>query len=614
MKFIAAFLLALPLFASAQKTSLLTINHKKIFTVSQSGASNFTLKLEKGKSYQITVEQKGIDVELRLKDPAGTEIAYQDSPNGKYGPEIIDLSVKNQTNFVLSVQPLKDEHNSLKGKCSVSVTETAVQDQNTIISQLMDPLEMKEDLQVFRNIREKANSGFYRYRTPAQIDSIFNWAFSQIRNPLSINEFHKIVMTLTDFEGSNHNNTRLPHSPSMYISKETGYFPFHFRKIGDKMIVNYEGGEIPLGSEILSINGMSATELRQRFSKYYTTDGYNETANDKACIENSYGWIFPFEMGNFDTFDITYKTPYSDDVQKISLPSVDKQKNSARYINRYSAKQDSLLDFDFQEKYSFRRISPQTALLNFRIFTMASNAEDPEFKVFSNYLDSLFLSFKLNNTQNLIIDIRNNPGGNDPTYEKVFSYLTDHPFRENTEAYILFNKLPYPHHYKWNSCDKGNVKRELAELNDYLQTTFSVRKDGDTKYYQDQKFNPVYYPDSNRFRGNIYLLINEDVGSAASHFASLIRGHSNATIVGVETSGGYYGHNGHFPVEYVLPNSKITTRFSIVHVTQDAPNKSSQPAGRGIIPDHEVHQTLEDFIRHEDTQMNYVLKLIENSK
>lgn len=613
MKFIAAFLLALPLFAGAQKTSVLTINRKKTISVSQGEASNFTLKLEKGKSYLITVEQKGIDVEMRLKDLAGTEVAYQDSPNGKYGPEIIDLSVQNQTDFVLSVQPLKDENNSLKGKCSISITETAVQDQNTVISQLMDPAEMKEDLQVFRNIREKANSGFYRYRTPAQIDSIFNWAFAKIQKPLSINEFHKIVMTMTDFEGSNHNNTRLPNHPSMYISKEKGYFPFHFRKIGDKMIVNYENGEIPLGSQILSINGMSDKELRQRFSKYYTTDGYNETANDKACIENSYGWIFPFELGNFDTFNITYKTPYSDDVQKISLPSVDRQKNSSRYINRYSAKQDSLLDFDFQEKYSFRRISPQTALLNFRIFTMASNAEDPDFKVFSNYLDSLFLSFKLNNTQNLIIDIRNNPGGNDPTYEKVFSYLTDHPFRENTEAYILFNKLPYPNYYKWNSSDKDNKKRELAELNDYLQTTFSVRKDSDTKYYQDQKFNPVYYPDSNRFRGNIYLLINEDVGSAASHFASLIRGHSNATIVGVETSGGYYGHNGHFPVEYVLPNSKITTRFSIVHVTQDAPNKTTQPVGRGIIPDHEVHQTLEDFMRHEDTQMNYVLKLIENS-
>ena len=104
------------------------------------------------------------------------------------------------------------------------------------------------------------------------------------------------------------------------------------------------------------------------------------------------------------------------------------------------------------------------------------------------------------------------------------------------------------------------------------------------------------------------------MGSAASHFASLVRGHSNATIIGAETSGGYYGHNGHFPVEYTLPNSKITTRFSIVHVTQDAPNKTSQPVGRGIIPDHVVYPSFEDFMHHEDTQMKYVLNLISQGK
>lgn len=613
MKLIATLLLALPAFTFAQKP--LTLNQKKSFSVSQREVKNFVLKLDKGKNYQIAVEQKGIDVELHLKNKAGTEIAYQDSPNGKYGPEIIGISIQNNTDFVLTVQALKDENNAAEGKCTLVITEAVKEDQ--LIQTTLTPKQAKEDLAIFRAIREKANSGFYRYHSKAEVDSLYAFYTSkidQMSEPMPVMEFHKIILILTDFEGSNHNNTRLPHHASRYISKDKGYFPFHFRNIDNKLIVNFEGGEIPLGSEVISMNGVSAKELNNRFSKYYTTDGYNQTANDKACIENSYGWIYPFEMGTFETFDITYKTPYSNELQHITLPSVDRQTNSSRYVNRYSAKPDSLIHFDFQPKYSFKRISPQTVLLNFRIFTMANNADDPDFKTFSNYLDSLFLSFKLSNVQNLIIDIRNNPGGNDPTYEKVFTYLTDHPFRENTEAYISFKKLPYPEYYNWNSSDKSNQKRELAELNAYLQTTFSVHKEGDAKYYQDQQFNPVYYPDSNRFRGNIYLLINEDVGSAASHFASLVRGHSNATVVGVETSGGYYGHNGHFPVEYVLPNSGITTRFSIVHVTQDAPNKASQPVGRGIIPDHEVHQSFEDFMHQEDTQMKYVITLISQGK
>lgn len=611
MKSIIALLFSLPFVSFAQKAIPLALHSRKAFRVSQNETKAFALQLEKGKKYRIIVEQKGIDVELRLKNAAGTEVAYRDSPNGKYGPEIIEIAVQNATDFTLSVVPLKDEANAKKGKCTAGVEEFVDPDPNEVITATLTPEQMKEDLTVFRNIREKANSGLGRYRTQEQLDSIYSWAFTQVQQSLPIIEFHKILLVLTDFEGSNHNNTRLPSHASNYVPKDKGYFPFFFKKINDQMIVNYEGGEIPLGSRVLSINGISDSELLKHFSKYYTTDGYNQTANDKACIENSYGWIFPFELGSFDQFDISYITPESQEVKQIRLKSLSKDENAWRYHDRYSARLDSLTDFNFQEKYSFKRISPKTGLLNLRIFTMASNADDPDFNLFSTYLDSLFLSFKEENVRNLVIDIRNNPGGNDPTYEKVFTYLTDHSFRENTEAYIIFNQLPYPQYYKWNSTDKSNQKRELKDLNGYFQTIFSVKKG--KQYHQHPQFNPVYTPDSNRFNGKIYLLINEDVGSAASHFASLVRGHSDAVIVGVETSGGYYGHNGHFPVEYVLPNSKITTRFSIVHVTQDAPQKSMQPVGRGIMPDHQVTQSYADFIRQEDTQMKYVLKLIEST-
>lgn len=611
MKSGLAFLVCLPFLSFAQKPASLTTGTKKSFRISQNDTKTFALQLEKGKSYRITVEQKGIDVDLRLKNTAGTEVAYRDSPNGKYGPEIIELAIQHATDFTLAITPLKEEANAKKGTCTAVLEEFVAVNPDEVINGTLNPGQMKADLNVFRNIRERANSGLARYRTPAQLDSIYDWAFGQIQKSLPITAFYKILLVLTDFEGSNHNNTRLPHHASGYIPKDKGYFPFFFKKIDNQMIVNYEGGEIPLGSQVLSINGISDSDLLKHFSKYYTTDGYNETANDKACIESSYGWIFPFELGVFDQFDIAYKVPGSDEVKQITLKSLSREENAVRYRDRYSAKLDSLTDFNFQDKYSFERISPTTGLLNFRIFTMASNADDPDFQTFSNYLDSLFLSFKEQHLQNLVIDIRNNPGGNDPTYEKVFTYLTDHSFRENTEAYIIFDQLPYPQYYKWNSTDKSNQKRELKDLKDYFKTIFSVKKGA--QYHQHPQFNPVYTLDSKRFKGTIYLLINEDVGSAASHFASLVRGHSNAVIVGVETSGGYYGHNGHFPVEYVLPHSQITTRFSIVHVTQDAPQKSSQPVGRGIIPDHVVTQSYEDFIHNEDTQMKYVLKLAEHS-
>ena len=110
------------------------------------------------------------------------------------------------------------------------------------------------------------------------------------------------------------------------------------------------------------------------------------------------------------------------------------------------------------------------------------------------------------------------------------------------------------------------------------------------------------------------MLIDEQVGSAASHLASLVKGYArNVTTVGVETVGGYYVHNGHIPLVYQLPNSKIKSKFSIVYVEQDAPIREDQPVGRGIMPDHTVWPSFDDFVANKDTQMDYVLQLIGNN-
>ena len=119
-------------------------------------------------------------------------------------------------------------------------------------------------------------------------------------------------------------------------------------------------------------------------------------------------------------------------------------------------------------------------------------------------------------------------------------------------------------------------------------------------------------PNENAFTGKIYLLISPAIASAGSLFASMLAGNENTTVIGEETMGGYYGHNGHTPLEYKLPNSKIVTRFSIVNLEQDVPKKLNQYYNRGIIPDIEINQTYEDFLTNNDTQLNYVKDIINN--
>ena len=64
----------------------------------------------------------------------------------------------------------------------------------------------------------------------------------------------------------------------------------------------------------------------------------------------------------------------------------------------------------------------------------------------------------------------------------------------------------------------------------------------------------------------------------------------------------------------ILSESKIVTGFYIDNIEQDVLEKPNQFYNRGIIPDYEIPQTFEDFLNNQDTQMEFVLKLIEKKK
>lgn len=477
-------------------------------------------------------------------------------------------------------------------------------------NRMLRPAEMKQDLQLFLDIRKKANSGLYHYRSPKQIDSIYKWAFKEVKHPMSTIGFFKIILQLTDFEGSCHNYTEPQQELVDYLNRQQGFFPFAMKYIDGHMIFNSRTPQIPVGARVVSINGIPDTVLMHSFYKYMTGDGFNMTQKQSGSVNRSYGLRYLYEYGVQDSFKIGFIPPGNTLVQTVTVPAVTLAVRNENVAARYSAPVDSVIDYKVQPKYSFKMVNPATGLLSFRIFSMASGADDPAFPGYVKFLDSVFQLLSQNKVPNLILDIRSNPGGSDPTFEQPMMYLTDSSFKENRLAYTIISPdIPYEKYF-WGistSHKMDSAEKEDGKL--FLKDYFPALVNG--KNIQNAKYNPVYHPKEPGFKGRLYMLIDEDVASAGSHLASLVKAYArNVTIVGVETVGGYYYHNGHMPLIYELPNSKIKTKFSIVHVEQDAPVKADQPEGRGIIPDHIVWPSYDDFMENRDTQMEYVLKLI----
>ena len=110
------------------------------------------------------------------------------------------------------------------------------------------------------------------------------------------------------------------------------------------------------------------------------------------------------------------------------------------------------------------------------------------------------------------------------------------------------------------------------------------------------------------------MLVGPRVASAGSLFAAMLASDKTTITIGEETSGGYHGHNGHYPTRYQLKHSKIKTSWFLVNLKQDVNNKSNQAYGYGIIPDYRVVQSHQDFFKNEDTVMKFTLDMIEGTK
>jgi len=471
---------------------------------------------------------------------------------------------------------------------------------------------MRKDLSVFKEIRQKANSGLYKYRTKEQIDSIYTWADVEINHLSTYRDIYNLITTLTDFEGSLHNDTSIPDKIWQNLrSEKSGYFPLPIKWIDGKWIVNFENSEIPLGAEIVSINGIPFDELISNLYKYYTTDGFNITGK-RIGVQTNFPRYFRLNYGLKDQFVVAYKSKNSGTLETKTISSVSHKAYYDNFYKRYSSKFD---DIDYatltkNQKYNYKKIDSKTGKLTIYTFDMGDEKAEEHLN-YVKFLDSIFSQLKTENIKNLIVDVRQNGGGTDPNDIVTYSYLTQRNFQENKQAWISFKKIPLLKYYNIG-VPKFLRPLGVGKYNKEFQEIFPTEIDH--RYYQNEKSkdHKIWTPNKNAFTGNIYLLVSPAVASAASLFAAMVAGNENTITVGQETMGGYYGHNGHSPLEYKLPKSKIVTQFSVVNLEQDVPKKDNQIQGRGIIPDYNVIQSYPDYLTQTDTQLNFVYDLIKS--
>ncbi len=227
---------------------------------------------------------------------------------------------------------------------------------------------------------------------------------------------------------------------------------------------------------------------------------------------------------------------------------------------------------------------------------------NPEHPIFKNFVWELIDSLNNNNIENLVIDLRNNPGGNLTLGIQLLYFLTEE------KDFTGFTEFAYT-----SAIYKSYFPSEYNELvtqypNGIPVNKLVLKKKSDDLFYEITNENSKYYVPEHRpvFKGKVFVISNYRTGSAAAMLTTLFQDNNLGTIIGTSVGNNPIGATTFTPME--LPKTKA--RISIATTYKERPNKEK---GAIQIPDYWIEYSLNDLILGEDPYLEKVRELINKA-
>ncbi len=295
-----------------------------------------------------------------------------------------------------------------------------------------------------------------------------------------------------------------------------------------------EGVALTTGDEITYINGIRAQRYIEALSR--------QIAAEKHVVKYSKltDGLFNVRMAWFNpSGDYTLRIRTDQGVRTIRTQGLDAKQLTAK------------MGTPKVKPYAYELLNDSTMLFHFNACQQ---------KGFKEFASELFATARERNIRHLIIDIRNNGGGNSETGDEICRYISDRPFGWNSHATIRISEP---------------VRQQRpTTLPDTLIHSAPISA--------EQLMQP--YPDSLRFNGSCYLLMSYRTYSSAASFAWEFTRFGMGTAIGEEV--GDVAISSGDIIFVKLPNSGFTAAIPY-KIFYNYGIRAGEP-NRGAVPDIEV--------------------------
>ncbi|NQZ76154.1 MAG: peptidase S41 [Ekhidna sp.] len=430
------------------------------------------------------------------------------------------------------------------------------------------------DFDTLKGTLEQAQYDLYYYTEKSKLDSAFQSLRASVDDSLTYLETSNLFQTWMTSIKNGHTAVLPPvYAYRSFADGGGTLFPLELAFENGKALIRKNlSAETALekGKKIISINGTPIEEVLSEILKQIPAERpYFQLAKLEYFSFPRYYWIV---FGESKTFEIVVKESNSEKTETFRVPSIkvweDFEDNYVPIV-----KGERVLEFYDEAAY----LNPGN---------LSGDKEQ-----YRNFIDSAFQEIKDLKSPNLIIDLRNNGGGDDAFSDYLVSYIAKKPFKWNS-SFTLKSSAPLKKHI-----------RSLEDYSGHYWQTALQKPNGEVYSYDFDDYEPQ--DKKKRYSGNVYVLINRHSYSQSAVTAAQMQDYGLATIVGEET--------GEYPTliasifTLALPETGIAFNISKGRIVRVSGDTSEQ----GVIPDMIIQDHLLD---EEDEILEGLLNRLSKGK
>jgi C-terminal processing protease CtpA/Prc len=439
---------------------------------------------------------------------------------------------------------------------------------------------LKKDFSIFRKSLEEVHPGLYDYTSKAQMDSLFDSIASKLNTPMTSRNFMMLLKEVIAKVADSHtyfgwlNQPQIRFMPPVMLAYDGKGIVVTGSMVADRCRV---------GERVAEVNSVSSAKLIEQIKRSLGGfEGYNTLPKERILMEALTQRLFligQYEKGGV----MNLKTESG---KLLTIPCKGVKKIPRVKMNSWAP--DSV-------GFTARIIKPSLAYLDINTFELNQVEEDS--------IASFVARIERLGVKNLIVDVRDNRGGEINVGTKIISYFIDKPL--GTFSYrMVKSNTTYPI-LKYSDSWLGSqvIFPEFKSV---------AGKDGYYSFGEDSTYVRTVVPNEKiHFSGRIFLLANEYSCSMASDFASALVGQASCTIIGRETGSSYYQMNAEKFADMLLFTTNLKLHIPMVKcVFRDTPNPRI-PYGHGVIPDYNVPLTLDELTKPKDVILDRAMEIIE---